>query len=334
MKIAIIGLGYWGPNLVRNFVGQPGVEGVVCFDVQAKKLEKIRHKFPMVEALTSYDEILKRPDITAVAIVTPASTHYSLGLQALEAGKHLLLEKPMATTAKEAEHLIAVAEKNNLRILVDHTFVYTGAVKKIKELIDAETVGDVLYFDSVRVNLGLFQHDTNVIWDLAPHDISIMHYVIPGKPRSVHALGVNHYNGVEDMAYITVQHDDKLMSHFHVNWLSPVKIRRILIGGSKHMIVYDDMQPSEKVRVYDKGVEITEEESLYRSLVQYRIGDMFAPRIEESEALSLMAAEFIQSITNGTAPVTDGKFGYEVVRVLEAANQSLRNGGQRVFLED
>ncbi len=334
MKIAVVGLGYWGPNIVRNFAGQTGVERVVVFDAQPKRLEKIRQKFPMVEAAPSYEEILKRTDIDAVAVVTPASTHYSLGLQALRAGKHLLLEKPMTTTVREAEELVRVADENKRVILVDHTFVYTGAVKKIRELVDAQTVGDILYFDSVRVNLGLFQHDTNVIWDLAPHDISIMHHIIPAKPRSVQAVGVNHFNGVEDMAYITVEHDDRLISHFHVNWLSPVKIRRVLIGGSKHMIVYDDMQPSEKVRVYDKGVDITEEESLYRSLVQYRIGDMFAPKIEESEALSLMAAEFVQCIQKGTTPLTDGKFGVEVVRVLEAAEQSLRQGGQKIFLQD
>lgn len=332
MKIAVIGLGYWGPNLVRNFLAHKDIKTVVCFDQQESRLEKTRRKFHGVETAASFEEILKRSDIDGVAVATPVSTHFQLGMEVLKAGKHLLLEKPMTTTTKDAETLVTFAEKQGLKILVDHTFLYTGSVRKIKQLIDENVVGDILYFDSVRVNLGLFQHDTNVIWDLAPHDISIMHYLVGKKPSKVNAIGARHLNGYDDMAYITVQYNEKLIAHFHVNWLSPVKIRRILIGGTKHMVVYDDMQTSEKVRVYDKGVEIKNEEMIHDALVQYRIGDMFAPRIDEKEALSLLADDFVAAIRGEREPLSNGVFGTEVVRVLEATDISLKNGGMYVSL--
>ncbi len=333
MKIGIVGLGYWGPNLVRNFLAHKNVDNVVCYDVQQYKLEKIRNKFPGVEIVSSFDVLLKRSDVEAIAIATPVSTHYPLGMKVLEAGKHLLLEKPMASTAREAEELAFVAEKNNLIIIVDHTFIYNGAVKKIKELLINGIIGDVLYFDSTRVNLGLFQHDTNVIWDLAPHDISILCYLLQRVPTSINAIGAQHFNGYHDMAYITAQYDKSLIAHFHVNWLSPVKIRRIIIGGSKHMVLYDDMQTSEKIRVYDKGVEINNEESLHEALVQYRIGDMYAPRIDEKEALSVMVDDFITSILQKKKPLSDAKFGVNVVRILEAADLSVKKNGQLILLE-
>jgi len=334
VKIGIVGLGYWGPNLVRNILAAPMVDGVFVFDQQPKKVEKILKRFPGIDACESFEKLLARPDIQGVAIATPVSTHYELGMKVLQSGKHLLIEKPMCATVKEAIALAEFAEQHKLIILIDHTFVYTGAVQKIKELITNKTIGDLLYFDSVRINLGLFQHDTNVIWDLAPHDISIMHYLIDDRPTAISAIGANHYNGFVDMAYIAVQHNEKLMSHFHVNWLSPVKIRRILIGGSKHMVVYDDMNTDEKVRVYDKGVEITSEESIYTTLIQYRIGEMHAPKIEEAEALSLMIKDFIKAIHKKVAPLTDAKFGVAVMRVLEAADNSLKSGGKTIFIED
>jgi predicted dehydrogenase len=334
VKIGIVGLGYWGPNLVRNFLAAPMVNGVIVFDQQPKKTEKILKRFPGIEACESFEKLIARPDIQGIAIATPVSTHYELGMKVLQSGKHLLIEKPMCASVKEAIALAEYAEKHNLIILIDHTFIYTGAVQKIKELIIDKTIGDLLYFDSVRINLGLFQHDTNVIWDLAPHDVSIMHYLIDDRPTAVTAIGVNHYNGFDDMAYITIQHTKKMMSHFHVNWLSPVKIRRILIGGSKHMVVYDDMNTDEKVRVYDKGVEITSEESIYTTLIQYRIGEMHAPKIEEAEALSLMISDFIKSIHEKVAPITDAKFGVAVMRVLEAADNSLKSGGKTIYIED
>ncbi len=332
MKIAIVGLGYWGPNLVRNFLSTEGVDGVICCDVQKKRLDKIQQRFHGVEVSSSYDEILNRTDVDAIALATPVSTHYPLGMKALQAGKHLLVEKPLTLKTADAESLIEYAEKSRLKLMVDHTFVYTPAVRKMKEFLNRGEIGDVLYFDSVRVNLGLFQHDTNVIWDLAPHDVSIMDFLIERRPLSVLAVGVNHFNHQEDMAYITVNFPDNIIAHFHVNWISPVKVRKILIGGSKLMVVYDDMEPSEKIKLYNKGVETNGKDSVYRTLVQYRTGDMFAPHVEPTEALSLMAAEFVNSIRTGKRPLTDGQAGLNIVRILEAANQSLKSGGQLVTL--
>ncbi len=332
MKIGVVGLGYWGPNLVRNFLGTPGVDGVVCCDMLARRLENIKRLFPSVEVTSSYDDMLQRQDVAAVAIVTPVSTHYPLGLKALKAGKHVLVEKPMTARAAEAQELIQLAYDRGLTLMVDHTFVYTGAVRKMKELINKGDIGDVLYFDSVRVNLGLFQHDASVIWDLAPHDISIMDFLVDQKPVSVSAVGVRHFNGFEDIAYLAVHFSGKLIAHFHVNWISPVKVRKILLGGTKLMVVYDDMEPSEKVRVYDRGVDVKEEESVYKTLVQYRTGDMFAPHIDGTEALTRMTAEFVDSMRNGKRPTADGESGLNVVRILEAAELSMRSGGRRVDL--
>ena len=332
MKVGVVGLGYWGPNLVRNFLATEYVDGVVCCDVSEKRLHIAKKNFPSVELTSSFDELLGRKDIEAIAVATPVSTHYPLGLKVLQAGKHLLLEKPMTGSSDEATRLIEYAAEKGLTLMVDHTFVYTGAVRKIKESIEKGTIGEIMYFDSVRVNLGLFQHDTNVIWDLAPHDLSIMDYLIGKQPSAVSAVGVNHFNDVEDVAYLTVHYNHKLIAHFHVNWLSPVKVRKILIGGSKLMVVYDDMEPSEKVKVYDKGVEVKGKESIYKTLVQYRTGDMYAPQIEQTEALSLLTADFVNSIRSGKTPITDGKAGLNVVRILEAAERSLRSRGKIIEL--
>ncbi len=330
MKAGVIGLGYWGPNLVRNFLSTPGIDGVVVCDKDESQLAKIRQKFPMVETVGDLEGLLKRDDVTACAVATPISTHHPIGMKVLQAGRHLLLEKPMAASTAECDELINTAEQKNLRLMVDHTFIYNGAVRKVKELVDDGTVGDILYFDSVRVNLGLFQHDSNVIWDLAPHDISIMDHLMDERPVAVSATGMSHFNGFEDMAYMTVHFAGNKMAHFHVNWISPVKIRQILLGGTKHMVVYDDMEPSEKVKVYDKGVEIHEREEVYKALVQYRTGDMHSPKIDQSEALSRMTGEFVSAINEGRAPLTDGISGRTVVSVLEAADRSLRAGGSRV----
>jgi predicted dehydrogenase len=332
MKIGVVGFGYWGPNLVRNFQSTPGVDGVVCFDSSEKRLQIARQKFPTLETFGNYDDLLKRDDVKAVAIATPVSTHFPLGIKALEAGKHLLLEKPMAESAEQCAKLIEMATKKKLVLMVDHTFVYTGAVRKIKEMINEGRLGQIMYFDSVRVNLGLFQHDTNVLWDLAPHDLSIMDYLVGEDPIGVAAIGAKHFNDMEDIAYLTVRYNNQLLAHFHVNWMSPVKVRKILIGGSKLMVVYDDMEPSEKVKVYDKGVDIKERESIYRVLVQYRTGDMWAPKIDAGEALGLMTAEFVEAIKTGKRPVTDGRSGLKVVKILEAAQESLRAGGKMIDL--
>jgi predicted dehydrogenase len=333
MKIGIVGFGYWGPNLVRNFLATPSVEGVVVFDSSSKRLQVAKQKFPGIQTVSVYEELLIRDDVKAIAIATPVSTHYPLGKQALEAGKHLLLEKPMAESSAQCKELIDIADKKKLVLMVDHTFIYTGAVKKIKEYIENGRLGEIMYFDSVRVNLGLFQHDTNVLWDLAPHDLSIMDYLIGLDPVSVSAIGAKHYSDMEDIAYITVRYSNQLLAHFHVNWMSPVKVRKILIGGSKLMVVYDDMEPSEKIKVYDKGVDIKERESIYKVLVQYRTGDMWAPRIELGEALTLMAADFVDAIKNGKRPITDGRSGMKVVQILEAAQKSLRSSGALINID-
>lgn len=331
MKIAIIGLGYWGPNLIRNFNNTDGVTEVSCFDLDPERSAKARKRFPGLRIHSSYEDVLKS-DIDAVVIATPVSTHHPLAKAALEHGKHVLAEKPLAATAAECEELIEIAAKRNLVLMVDHTFIFSGAVRKIKEIIAGGLIGDVYYFDSIRINLGLFQHDVNVIWDLAPHDISIMGHLIDRKPTAVSAVGVHHINGKEDVAYLTIQFDTGLMAHFHVNWLAPVKIRRILIGGSKQMIVYDDMQPAEKVRVYDKGVEITTREGIYQTLVQYRTGDMYAPKIDDAEALSLVSREFVSSISERRQPESNGESGLNVVRILEAAEYSIKHNGKVVNL--
>ena len=332
MKIGVVGFGYWGPNLVRNFQATPGVEGIVCFDSSEKRLQVAKQKFPSIETVRTYEELLKREDVKAIVVATPVSTHFPLGMKALDAGKHLLLEKPMAESSEQCKQLIAVAARSKLTLMIDHTFVYTGAVRKIKEFIDEGRLGEIMYFDSVRVNLGLFQHDTNVIWDLAPHDLSIMDYLIGLDPVSVSAVGAKHFSDKEDIAYITIRYNNQLLAHFHVNWMSPVKVRKILIGGSKLMAVYDDMEPSEKVKVYDKGVDIKERESIYKVLVQYRTGDMWAPKIDPNEALGFMTAEFVDSIRTGKRPTSDGRAGMKVVTILEAAQKSLGQGGAMVML--
>jgi len=330
MKIAVIGLGYWGPNLVRNFLSGTGVTGIICCDLIPARLERVKQQFPMVETSLSYDEVLARSDVAAVVLATPVSTHFPLGMKALQNGKHLLVEKPLTLTTREAVDLHEFAEQAKLVLMVDHTFVYTSAVRKIKEYIDRGEIGDILYFDSVRVNLGLFQHDTNVVWDLAPHDLSIMEYLLGQDPISVSAVGVNHFNGHEDVAYITVNFQKNLIAHFHVNWLSPVKVRRILIGGTKLMVVYDDMEPSEKVKIYDRGVDIKSQDSVYHVLVEYRTGNMFAPHVDQREALGLVVKDFLNSIRTSVKPVSDGHAGVNVVRILEAANASLKHGGQLI----
>ncbi|MCX7763013.1 MAG: Gfo/Idh/MocA family oxidoreductase, partial [Candidatus Kryptonium sp.] len=327
MKVAVLGLGYWGPNIVRNFLSTPGVDKVFACDLDEKRLKVVKSKFPSVELTNDPEFILSSPEIDAVAIATPVSTHYPLAKKALEHGKHVLVEKPMTSSVKEAEELIEISERKNLTLMVDHTFIFTGAVRKIKELIQSGEIGDIYYFDSVRVNLGLFQHDVNVIWDLATHDVSIMNYLIDSKPISVASFGAAHYNGIEDIAYIIVNFENGIIAHFHVNWLAPVKVRKILIGGTKKMIVYDDTEPSEKVKVYDKGVIATTQEGIHKMLISYRTGDMYAPKVDDTEALSLVCKNFIESIETGEKPITDGISGLKVVKILEAAEKSIKNNG-------
>ncbi|MFN3345663.1 MAG: Gfo/Idh/MocA family protein [Chloroherpetonaceae bacterium] len=333
MKIAIVGLGYWGPNLVRNFQSLPNVKTVIGIDKDETRLHKAKQRFPNLELAHDLDDVLKSDEVTAVALATPVSSHYPLGKKVLEAGKHLWVEKPFTAKVSEAETLINLAEKKGLKIMVDHTFIYTGAVRKMKEIMESGELGDVYYFDSVRVNLGLFQHDVNVVWDLAPHDLSIMDYLLPQRPHSVSAVGSCHIgNDLENVAYLTVFFDKNLIAHFHVNWLAPVKIRKVLIGGSKSMLVFDDMENSEKVKIYDKGVDVKTKEGVYETLVQYRMGDMRSPKLDQTEALALATAHFLECIEQNKTPLTDGISGLNVVRLLEAAEKSIKQHGKEIKL--
>jgi len=330
MNIGVIGLGYWGPNLVRNFQSQPDAE-VWMTDADPARLQAAQRRFPGVRAADSVADLLRQVD--AVALATPLSTHHALGLQALEAGCHLLVEKPFTDSVAAAQELIDLARHKGRVLMVDHTFLYTGAVRKLRELQEQGELGRLLYFDSVRINLGLFQHDTNVIWDLAPHDISICDHLIGLEPLAVQASGARHYSAQEDLAYLTVFYPDQLMAHFHVNWIAPVKVRRILVGGDRRMVVYDDMEPSEKLKVYDKGVELTRPEEIWQTLVSYRTGDMHAPRLDGGEALTGMVKDFLHCIATGAEPLCGPAHALRVTRVLEAAERSLREGGRPVEIQ-
>ena len=335
MKIGIVGLGYWGPNLIRNFLAQKSVDEVIACDIKEERIEMLRSKFPNVQFIKDYKSLLAS-DIDAVVIATPVDTHFNLAKEALENGKHVWVEKPFTSSTKKAEELINLASSKNLRIFVDHTFLYTGAVKKIKELILKGELGEILYFDSVRINLGLFQHDVNVIWDLAPHDLSIMKYVLKDKQATgVTACGISNYYELENLAQMSIHFQDNLcFAHFHVNWTSPVKIRRIIIAGKKKMLVFDDLENSEKIKIYDCGVDISSTESLHNALVQYRTGDMYSPKIEQTEALNCAAKEFINCIKENREPLTNGIDGLEIVRILEASDKSIKNNGMLVNLNN
>ena len=298
LNIAVIGYGYWGPNLVRNFNIAEGVNVVSICDVNPDAAKKASKIYPDIEVTTDVNKILTAPDIDAIAIATPDFTHYELAKKALENGKHVFVEKPFTSTVAQAVELVELADKKNLTIMVDHTFLFTGAVRKIKELIDDGVLGDLYYFDSTRVNLGLFQHDINVIWDLAPHDFSIMDYVVDEKPIAVAATGASHFNGLENIAFVTVYFASNMIGHFNVNWMSPVKIRSTLIGGDKNMLVWNDLDADEKIKIYDKGVDVTTQESIHELLVSYRSGDVWAPRINQTEALKMEADYFVDCVIN------------------------------------
>jgi predicted dehydrogenase len=332
VHIGVIGYGYWGPNLVRNIVEGLDTQLAAVADLKQDRLQVVSRRYPGVLTVSDYREVLNNPNIDAVAISTPVSTHFTLAMEALQAGKHVLVEKPITADSEQALRLIDEAAKRKLVLMVDHTFVYTGAVRRIRDLINTGSLGDIYYYDSTRVNLGLFQHDVNVIWDLAVHDLSIMDYILAEEPVEVSATGVAHVSGAgEDTAYLSVFFSGSIIAHLNLNWLSPVKIRRTLIGGTKSMVVYDDIETSEKIRVYDKGVIVTNTpESVYKLLVGYRSGDMHAPRIDMTEALSIEIQHFADCIRNGTTPITDGHAGLRVVSVLEAATRSMKERGRSV----
>lgn len=332
LNISIIGYGYWGPNLVRNFSITEGITVTSVCDINPDAIKKVSKIYPNIEATTDCNKILTSPDIDAVAISTPVFTHYELAKKALDNGKHVFVEKPFTSTVAQAEELVELADKKNLTIMVDHTFLFTGAVRKIKELINDDVLGNLYYFDSTRVNLGLFQHDINVIWDLAPHDFSIMDYVVEEKPTAVAATGVSHFNKKENIAYVTVYFSNKMIGHFNVNWMSPVKVRNTLIGGDKKMLVWNDLESDEKIKIYDKGVDVTTPESIYDLLISYRSGDVWAPKINHTEALKVEADYFVDCVTNNKTPINDGVAGLRVVKILEATDKSLKQRGETIPL--
>ena len=332
LKFGVIGYGYWGPNIVRNLRALEGCEVVGVCDQAAGARKRIQAAHPGVTVHSDYRELVKSPEVDVIAVITPVWTHHELTKAALENGKHVFVEKPFTSNVAQAEELINLAEKKRLQIMVDHTFLFTGAVRKIRQLIEDGTLGDLYYYDSTRVNLGLFQHDVNVIWDLAPHDLSIMDYLIPEKAEALVATGESHLNGLADVAYITVYFPNHVIAHINVNWLSPVKVRTTLIGGEKKMLVWNDLEPDEKVKIYDKGAEVKKREGVYAVLVSYRTGDMWAPRIEQSEALRNELAYFMACVRKNERPLNDGLSGLRVVRMLEAADLSLKERGMAVPL--
>ena len=336
IRVGLIGYGYWGTNLARNFAEAAGCDLAAVSDLGSERLSLAARRFPGAVTTRDYRDLLRDPGIDAVAIATPVSTHFELGMEALGAGKHLLVEKPLAATSEQARRLIDRAEASRLTLMVDHTFVFTGAVRKIRDMVSGDAIGDVHYYDSVRVNLGLFQHDVDVIWDLAIHDLSIMDCVLPARPRAVSATGISHVpNGIANIAYLTMFFDGSSIAHVHVSWVSPVKIRRTLIGGSRKMILYDDLEPSEKIKVYDKGFTVSNDpENIYRMLIGYRAGDMYSPQVDPGEALAGMVSHFIDCIEAGAAPITGGEAGLWMVRTLEASTFSLKNQGRPVDLEN
>jgi predicted dehydrogenase len=332
IRVGVIGYGYWGPNIVRNLHGLDNTRVEMVCDLSPKALARVRKTYPGIRTVSHPDEVLRSPDIDAVAVITPVWTHYELAKRALENGKHVFIEKPFTSSSVQAEELIELAARKKLTIMVDHTFLFTGAVRKIRELTESGSLGDLYYYDSLRVNLGLFQHDVSVIWDLAPHDLAIMDHIIKGEPEAVVATGERHLNGVEDVAFMTIYFPRNVIAHINVNWLSPVKIRMTMIGGQKKMVVWNDLVADEKIRVYDKGVQIDSGDGIRELLVSYRTGDMWAPQVEQLEALHVELGYFADCIMNSKTPFNDGHAGLRVVRMLEAAEASIQKRGELVRL--
>jgi predicted dehydrogenase len=332
LKFGVIGYGYWGPNVVRNLDSLEDVKVLAVADNSPMARRRIHKAYPGVRVTADSSEVICSKDIDAIAVVTPVWTHYDITKAALENGKHVFVEKPFTSSVAQAEELIELAALKKLQIMVDHTFLFTGAVKKIGQLLQEGALGKIYYYDSTRVNLGLFQHDVNVIWDLAPHDLSIIDHLIKETPEAISATGQTHLNGFEDVAFMTLYFPNKIIAHINVNWLSPVKVRTTLIGGEKKMLVWNDLEADEKIKIYDKGVDITNREGLYNLLVNYRSGDMWAPQVEQVEALRLELAYFVECIANNKTPFNDGLAGLRVVKMLEAANESVRRRGALVYL--
>jgi len=332
MKFGVIGYGYWGPNVVRNLASLEDSQVCAIAEMSPNARQRALKAYPGIHVTPDATEVILSTQVDAVAIVTPVWTHYDLAKAALESGKHVFVEKPFTSNSAQGEELINLALRKNLKIMVDHTFLFTGAVKKIWQLLDGGMLGKLYYYDSTRVNLGLFQHDVNVLWDLAPHDLSIIDYLIKARPEAIVATGQRHLNCHEDVAYMTLYFPEKVIAHINVNWLSPVKVRTTLLGGEKRMLVWNDLEADEKIRVYDKGVNITSREGVYDLLVSYRSGDMWAPQVEQVEALRQELAYFVDCVSSGRQPFNDGCAGLRVVQMLEAASESLKGKGSLVYL--
>lgn len=334
IKVGIIGYGYWGPNLVRNFFSQKNCTVEMVADSRQNRLDILSQSYPTVKTTQHADDLIKSPDVDAVIIATPVFTHFPLAKKALEHGKHVLLEKPMASTVAECNELIELATQKNLTLMVDHTFLYTGAVERMKDMIDGGYLGKIKYIDSTRINLGLFQPDINVLWDLAPHDLSILRYLHDEKPYSVNATGVSHTgNGIENIAFLTINYSSGFIAHINCSWTSPVKVRSMLIGGDQKMIVYNDVEPTEKIKIYDTGYQHTTDEEKKQVLVDYRVGDIFVPKINNAEALAAVAGDFAQSIMHKSDPKSSWQIGFDIVRILEASDRSIKNRGKEVLVD-
>jgi predicted dehydrogenase len=336
LKVGIIGAGYWGPNLIRNFMGCPATEVAVVCDMNEARLAGIQQKFPGIKTVRTVDEMLAMK-LDAVSIATPVSSHFALSKRCLEAGLHVLVEKPLTATVQEGKVLVEIAAKAGKVLMVDHTYLFNPAIRKIRQIVDSGELGEIYYIDSVRINLGLFQHDINVVWDLAPHDLSIVDFVMGQEARSISAWGCAHANDdIEDIAYVNVDFGDRLLANFHVNWLSPVKIRQMIFAGSKKSVIFNELNTTEPVKVYDRGIELNngpiKEEERRRMLIGYRSGDCHSPHIDPSEALGGVVMHFAQCIRNGSTPISDGALGLRIVQLLESANRSLRAQGGRVVL--
>lgn len=337
LNVALVGFGYWGPNLARNFSSLPGCKLAYICEPREVRAQEAALLYPQAKVTPDYQKLLQDPEVGAILIATPVSSHYDLTKRALLAGKDVLVEKPLVADVAQGKELVDLADEKERIMAVDHTFLFTGAVMKMKELVEAGELGDLLYFDSVRINLGLFQPDVNVIYDLAPHDISILTHLYPQEPVAVQAMGARHpKHRQEHHAYLHLDYSGAFMAHLHLSWLAPVKVRRTLLGGSQKMMVYDDLEGSEKIKVYDKGVTITNGDlnSVYQVQVDYRTGDMLAPRIKHSEALRTEAEHFLDCVARRSRPLADGREGLRVVRILQASRISMQEEGRKVYLEE
>lgn len=332
--VGLVGYGYWGPNLARTVAETEGCAVAAVADMSDDALRRAHKRHPTARLLSDWRELVADPRVDAVVVATPVASHFDIALAALQAGKHVLVEKPIAESSAQASILIEEAAQRGLTLMVDHTFIYTGAVQKIEEMISSGAIGDIYYYDSTRINLGLFQRDVNVLWDLAVHDLAILDFVLPTHPVAVSASGTGHVPGnPENMAQLTIFFSGGAIAHLNVNWLAPVKIRQTLIGGSRRMIVYDDLQASEKVKVYDRGIDLASDvEDIHKLLVSYRMGDMWSPQISVKEALLTEVEHFVHCIQTKSRPTTDGSSGLRIVEMLEAASQSMKQRGQPVDL--